>query len=105
MQREQAHDFDDCPDANTPFPVRADTPPRDLSPGRLGELPEVGPESHYSMEARLFPIWPLDGHPFEQWREARQCVLQEEEELWEAVRFAETMGDGPFNVDIPGDFE
>ena len=57
------------------------------------------------MEARLFPIWPLDGHPFDQWREARLHMLQEEERLWEDARFAESMGEGPFDVDIPGDYE
>ena len=84
--------------------MRADTPPRDLSPGRLGEIPDVGPESRYSMEARLFPIWPRSERPFDQWRQARLYILQEEEEIWEAVRMAEESGGEPLGFGIPGDF-
>ena len=97
-------DFEGCSSINIPFPTVATTPPREHSPGRLGEDPEVGPPSRYSVEHRLFPISAQTGVPFDEWRQGWFFEFQREEELWEAAQRLWELDGEELGVDIPGGF-
>jgi len=62
--------LEDCP---------AVTPPRVESPGRLGELPELGPPSRYEVERVLLGYNVLRWSSYAEFREA---VRQEAEMEW-----------------------
>ena len=60
------------------------TLPHESSPGQLWKLPEVGPDSRYRMEDRLYPeCRPAIGWP--DFREAYMQALQEDEESHDYV--------------------
>ena len=55
------------------------TPPREQSPGRLWDEPEVGPSSRYCMEERVYPEYrPCIGVRVMAWLTVRQDILEDQ---------------------------
>ena len=83
-------DFVDNPVANVVFPSYANTPAREESPGRLGDVPDEGPPTLYNVEELVHSPFALAGLAWDEWKEAFLYDLQEGERIIDLVeRFQE----------------
>ena len=84
--------FIDDPEIDGPFPPEAQTPPREHSPGRLGEVPTEGPASEWMVEHRLYPEFGLVEMSWLEWKEAYVWVVQDDERVIDQLDLLEALG-------------
>ena len=85
--------FIDDLEIDGPFPLEAQTPPRTLSPGRLGEVPEVGPPSQWMMEWWCYPEFGLMGMSWQEWKEAYLWTVRDDECVLDQLDLLRSLGD------------
>ena len=69
------------PEIDGPFPLEARTPPCALSPGRLGEVPEVRPLSRWMVEHWCYPEFGLMGMSWCEWKEVYMWTVRDDEHV------------------------
>ena len=84
--------FINDPAIDSLFPVEARTPPRTHSPGRLGEVPKVGPPSQWVVEHRCYPEFGLMGMSWREWKEAYMWTVRDDEHVIDQLDMLQALG-------------